>query len=197
MSTEEKITDDMEFMPTDDMGGFTLPREGKISDGNGVLMEFTGEIKECGAEGLSLGFELAWCEDDSAKTSIYAKTTTSQGMTRIVGIGTHSGVFDKIDAARKAKGKQGIRTETGAVRGKVLKDPKFQAQLRKEIVGCKVLCDITHKPAEAYEDKKTGETKPGYPKAEVGRIAPAPKGAKAVVAEGEKAAAGSDNEDWE
>jgi hypothetical protein len=158
---------------TDDMGGFTLPPIGSIAKGNGVLMCFTGEITVCGEDDSGLLFELEYADDPSAKAKIYCKTTAQAGLSKIVGIGRDSGVFDKIDKYRISNNKKPIQSSEGKVKAKTLMDPKFMNQMRKEIVGCSVLCTITHSPAKPYEDKETGEMKDGFPQANISKIAPA------------------------
>jgi hypothetical protein len=169
--SEKTLDPNAEIDGTDDMGGFELPRLGNIKEGTGVLMEFTGEIPNCGENDLSLGFELAEADDPSKKAKIFCKTTTNQGLSRIVGIGKDSGVFKKINDKRVAAGKKSILSETGTVKTKILQDKKFHEQLRAEIAGCKILCTITHSPAKPYEDKESGEMKEGFPQANIGKIA--------------------------
>ncbi len=198
--TERELDANEEIGGTDDMGGFELPPPGNISEGTGQLMEFTGEITDCGEDKTSLGFELEWAEDPSRKAWIYCKTTTQAGLTRIVGLGTNSGVFDKIDKKRKKANKKAIRSDEGKVVVKILKDPKFHAQLRQEIAGCQILCSITHSPAKAYKDKETGEEKEGFPKANITKIAAPGKAAKKAAAPDASASGGgtSDKEDdWD
>ncbi len=197
MSDSKELDPNEEIGGTDDMGGFELPPVGNIKDGTGTLMEFTGEIKECGEDDNSLGFALVWAEDSSRKANIFCKTTTSQGLNRIVGIGKSSGVFEKINAKRVKAGKTAILSEAGTVKTKILQDAKFHEQLRAEIEGCQILCNITHSPAKPYTDKVTGEEKDGFPQANIGKIAApgdAPK--KAGKAASTEKSSGDDDE-WE
>lgn len=170
------LDDGMEIGGSDDMGGFTLPPEGNIAKGTGVVMEFTGEIKKCvsaeGKEGLL--FDVVYIEDPSAKAKIYCSLENQSGLSKIVGIGRHSGVFDRIDKIRQANGKNPIQSPEGNVKVKILKDEKFHNQLRKEIVGNAVLCTITHSAATPYVDKD-GVTKDGFPQANITKIAPVVK----------------------
>jgi CDGSH-type Zn-finger protein len=203
MSTEE-LDLNAEIEGTEDMGGFEMPPEGNIEEGTGVLMEFTGEIKPCGEDDQSLGFELAWIDNPSAKARIFCKTTTNQGLGRIVGIGNASGVFKKIDAKRTKAGKSGILSEKGTVKTKILVEPKFQEQLRQEIEGCVVLCSISHSEAKPYTDKD-GVEKEGFPQANINKIT-SPKTvkktatAKATSKAADTESSGSDkadNDDWD
>jgi CDGSH-type Zn-finger protein len=184
------------------MGGFELPPLGNITDGTGTVMVFSGEIKVCGEDEKSLGFELGWDEDDSQKARIFIKTTSPQGLKRLMGIGTQSGVFEKINAKRVKAGKKPILSDKGTVKTKILQDAKFHEQLRQEIEGCKILCTITHSPAKPYEDKVSGEMKEGFPQANIGKIA-APgsvkKSTKAATEEsgGGGGGSGSDDDEWE
>lgn len=199
MATEKELDPNEEIDGTDDMGGFELPPVGDISKGTGTLMVFSGEIKNCGENDKSLGFELGWAEDPSQKARIFCKTTTPQGLGRIVGIGKTSGVFAKINAKRIAAGKSAIMSEDGKVKTKILQEPKFHEQLRAEIEGLQVICTITHSKATPYTDKVTGEEKEGFPQANIGKIA-APgsqiKATKAATTQAAGTDAGS-NEDWE
>ena len=170
--SNETLDPSQEIGGTDDMGGFELPPEGNIKDGNGTGMEFTGEIKVCGEDDKSLGFELAWIEDDSRKAKIFCKTITTQGLSRIVGIGQASGVFDKINTARLAAGKSSILSEKGTVKTKTLQNAQFHEQMRQEIKGLRILCTITHSDAKPYKDKISGEEKEGFAQANIGKIAP-------------------------
>ena len=138
----------MEISGTEDMGGFSMPPEGNIAKGTGVEMEFTGEIKMCGEDEDCLMFALTYVDDPSAKANIFCKTTTQSGLSKIVGIGRDSGVFDKIDKVRISKNKPPIQSSQGGVKVKVLADPKFHNQLRKEIEGCTILCSISHSEAK-------------------------------------------------
>ena len=170
--SDKTLDPNEEIGGTDDMGGFELPRLGNIKEGTGVLMEFSGEIPNCGENDLSLGFELGEADDPAKKTKIFCKTTTNQGLSRIVGIGKDSGVFKKINDKRVKAGKKSILSESGTVKTKILQDKKFHEQLRQEIAGCQILCTITHSPAKPYVDKD-GEEKEGFPQANIGKIAPA------------------------
>lgn len=166
-----------EIEASEDMGGFTLPPEGSIKDGAGVLMEFTGEIKSCvsdeGKKGLL--FDLFYSDDPSARAKVYCSLETQSGLKKIVGIGRDSGVFDKIDKKRIAKDKKPIQSSTGTVVVKILTDSKFHEQMRKEIEGCRILCTINHTEAKPYKDKDTGEEKEGFPQANISKIASAKK----------------------
>ncbi len=188
--TEEHIDENEELEGTDDMGGFELPPVGNIDKGTGVLMEFTGEIKECGENNESLGFELCSVDNPGAKARIFCKTTSTSGLKRIIGIGKNSGLFDKIEKKRKKAGKKSILGPKGGVVPKILRDSKFQDQMRNEIEGCTVLCTITHSEAKPYTDKETGEEKEGFPQANIGKIATPGKQKKAEA----KAPAGEDTE---
>lgn len=183
-----------EIEASEDMGGFTLPPEGKISDGSGVLMEFTGEIKLCGEDKDCLQFVLAYIDDPSAMANIFCKTSTQSGLSKIVGIGRDSGVFDKIDKKRIAKSKDPIQSADGKVKVKILDDAKFHEQMRKEIEGCRILCTINHTEAKPYVDKDTGETKEGFPQANISKIAP-PKAAKSVKTEKSEPSSSGDGGD--
>lgn len=166
-----ELNDADEIGGTTDMGGFNMPPEGSIKDGTAVLMCFTGEIKVCGDEEDGLLFESEYADDPSAKCNMYCKVTTQAGLTKIVGIGLESGVFDKIDKIRIAATppKQPIQSDKGTVKVKILTGPKFMAQMRKEIVGCSVYCTITHSEAKPYVDKE-GVTKDGFPQANISKI---------------------------
>jgi CDGSH-type Zn-finger protein len=172
MSDVKELDPNAEIGGTDDMGGFELPRLGKIKDGTGVLMEFTGEIKLSKKEN-GLIFHAADADDSSKKATIYCGLKDNKGLSQIVGIGKNSGVFEKINAKRIAAGKKSILSDNGTVKTKILQDAKFHEQLRAEIEGCKVICDITHSPAKPYKDEETGEEKEGFPNANIGKIAPA------------------------
>lgn len=188
-----------EIEASEDMGGFTLPPEGKISDGTGVLMEFTGEIKLCGPDEDCLMFVLGYIDDPSAIANIFCKISTQSGLSKIVGIGRDSGVFDKIDKKRIAKSKSPIQSSDGKVKVKILGDSKFHEQMRKEIEGCRILCTINHTEAKPYKDKDTGEEKEGSPQANISKIAP-PKSAKAVKtgkAESPNSESGGDEDEFE
>ena len=194
----ESIDDSMEISGTEDMGGFSMPPEGNIAKGTGVEMEFTGEIKMCGEDEDCLMFALTYVDDPSAKANIFCKTTTQSGLSKIVGIGRDSGVFDKIDKVRISKNKPPIQSAEGNVKVKVLTDPKFHNQLRKEIEGCTILCSISHSEAKPYVDKVTGETKEGFPNANISKIASAKKGkatAEKPAKESKPAAAAEDDSD--
>ena len=172
MSTEKELDPNAEISGTDDMGGFELPRVGKIKDGTGVLMEFTGEIKLSKKEN-GLIFHAGDADDLSKKATIYCGIKDNKGLSQIVGIGKNSGVFEKINKKRIAAGKKSIISDNGTVKTKILQDSRFHEQMRDEIKGCRVLCDITHSPAKPYTDEDTGEEKEGFPQANIGRIAPA------------------------
>jgi CDGSH-type Zn-finger protein len=172
MSDVKELDPNAEIGGTDDMGGFELPRLGKIKDGTGVLMEFTGEIKLSKKEN-GLIFHAADADDSSKKATIYCGLKDNKGLSQIVGIGKNSGVFEKINTKRIAAGKKSILSDNGTVKTKILQDAKFHEQLRAEIEGCKVICDITHSPAKPYKDEETGEEKEGFPNANIGKIAPA------------------------
>lgn len=198
MSDVKELDPNAEVGGTDDMGGFELPRLGKIKDGTGVLMEFTGEIKLSKKEN-GLIFHAGDADDSSKKATIYCGIKDNKGLSQIVGIGKASGVFEKINAKRLKAGKKSILSETGTVKTKILQDGKFHEQMRAEIVGCKVLCDITHSPAEAYTDDD-GVEKDGFPQANIGKIAPADtKVEKTAVAAGNEKAAGdtAPDDEWE
>ncbi len=201
MSNPEVLDPNAEIMGTDDMGGFELPPVGDIKDGTGVIMVFTGEIADCGENNQSLGFELGYVDDPSRKARVFCKTTTSQGLSRIVGLGKNSGVFKKINDKRVKGGKTSILTANGGVKTKILQDAKFHAQLRAEIEGCTLLCTITHSDAKPYTDKETGEEKEGFPQANITKTAPADaKAATKATAKGATVtpdAAGGDEEEWE
>jgi len=205
MATEREVDPNEEIGGTTDMGGFVLPPEGNVKEGTGTLMEFTGEISECGPDKKSLGFELGWAEDLSQKAHIYIKWTSPQGLARLVGIGQQSGLFDKIDKKRAEKGKKPIQSEKGTVKSKILMDPVFHEQMRSEIEGLQVLCSITHKPAEPYTDKETGMEKEGFPKADIGMLVN-PKNAPKATQKTENAKAATSapdagesdaDDDWE
>lgn len=164
-----------EIEASEDMGGFTLPPEGSIKDGTGIVMEFTGEITLCGEDKDCLQFVLSYIDDPSAIANIFCKTSSQSGLSKIVGIGRDSGVFNKIDKKRIAKNKSPIQTADGKVKVKILTDSKFHEQMRKEIVGCRILCNINHTEAKPYKDKKTGELKEGFPQANISKIAPVEK----------------------
>ncbi len=182
MSTQE-LDPNAEIGGTNDMGGFELPPVGDIKDGTGTAMEFTGEIKVCGEDEKSLGFELGWIEDEARKAKIFCKTITTQGLSRIVGIGQASGVFEKINASRLAAGKSAILSDKGTVKTKTLQNASFHEQLRQEIKGLRILCTITHSDAKPYKDKVTQEEKEGFAQANIGKIAPyAGKGQAAQTA---------------
>lgn len=191
---------------SEDMGGFTLPPEGNIVKGSGVLMEFTGEIKLCGPDKDCLQFMLVYTDDLSAMANIFCKTSTQAGLAKIVGIGRDSGVFDKIDKKRISQNKTPIQSSDGKVKVKILTDSKFHEQLRKEIEGCKILCTITHTEAKPYVDKESGETKEGFPQANISKIASAKKAATNVTSQKNTANAtkdksgdnaGGDDEEWD
>jgi len=168
----EELDGSLEITGTDDMGGFSLPPEGNIEKGTGVHMVFNGEIKECGNDEKGRQFELVYVDDSNAKARLYCDSTSQAGLSKLVGIGSDSGAFDKIDKKRIAGGKKPIQSPEGNVVVKVLTGPKFLNQLRKEINGCSVLCSINISPAKPYKDKKSGETKEGYPQANITKIAP-------------------------
>lgn len=165
----DSIDDAMDIEGTEDMGGFSLPPIGNIAKGTGVLMCFTGEITVCGDEEDGLLFEVEYAEDPSAKAKIYCNVTKQAGLSKIVGIGRESGVFDKIDKVRIAGGKKPIQSAEGAVKVKILTGPKFMNQMRKEIIGCSVYCTISHAEAKPYEDKN-GITKDGFAQANISKI---------------------------
>ena len=200
MSDTKELDPNAEIDGTDDMGGFELPRCGKIKDGTGVLMEFTGEIK-LSKKGNGLIFHAEDADDLNKKATIYCGTKDNKGLSQIVGIGKASGVFEKINAKRLAAGKKSILSETGTVKTKILQEPKFHEQMRQEIVGCKVLCDITHSPAKPYIDDETGEEKEGFPNANIGKIASADTKvetpAKAAVTSAAATEIAPDDEEWE
>lgn len=202
MTIEKELDPNEEIQGTDDMGGFELPPVGNIADGTGVRMIFTGEIADCGEGNKSLGFELAYEDDTSRKTKIFCKTTTTQGLSRVVGLGKNSGVFKKINDKRVKAGKTSILTASGGVKTKILQDAKFHNQLRAEIEGCILLCTITHSDAKPYKDKDSGEMKEGFPQANITKTAPA-EGSAATKATAKDAAvsspdaASNDAEEWE
>lgn len=201
MSTEKALDPNAEIGGTDDMGGFELPRLGKIKDGTGVLMEFTGEIKLSKKEN-GLIFHAADADDSGKKATIYCGIKDNKGLSQIVGIGKASGVFEKINAKRIAAGKQSILSEAGTVKTKLLQNTKFHEQMRAEIEGCRVLCDITHSPAEPYTDDD-GVEKEGFPQANIGKIAPAdtkvekPAAAAANSAAAKDTAPAGTDDEWE
>lgn len=158
---------------SDDMGGFTLPPEGNITKGTGVKMEFTGEIKSCVSKESKKGllFDLVYYDDPSARARVYCSIDSQPGLAKIVGIGRESGVFNKIDKKRIAQNKTPIQSSDGKVKVKILTDLKFHEQLRKEIAGCTIICTINHTEAKPYVDKETGETKEGFPQANISKIA--------------------------
>ncbi len=171
MSTEKELDPNAEIEGTEDMGGFELPRTGNIKAGTGVLMEFT-DIKLSKKEN-GLVFHAGDADDLSRKATIYCGFKDNKGLSQIVGIGKASGVFKKINDKRIAAGKKSILSDKGTVKTKILQDKKFHEQIRQEIEGCRVLCDITHSPAKPYKDEETGEEKEGFPNANIGKIAPA------------------------
>jgi CDGSH-type Zn-finger protein len=187
MTEEKQLDPNAEIEGTEDMGGFELPRVGSMKGGDPVLMEFTGEIKLSKKEN-GLIFHAGDADDLSRKATIYCGIKDNKGLSQIVGIGKASGVFEKINTKRVKAGKKSILSESGTVKTKILQDAKFHEQLRQEIEGCRVLCDITHSPAKPYTDEDTGEEKEGFPQANIGKIAPA----DAKVEGKTKAAAGSD-----
>lgn len=191
MSTEKELDPNAEIDGTDDMGGFELPRLGNIKAGTGVLMEFTGEIKLSKKEN-GLIFHAGDADDLSRKATIYCGIKDNKGLSQIVGIGKASGVFEKINTKRVAAGKKSILSATGTVKTKILQDAKFHEQLRAEIEGCRVLCDITHSPAKPYTDEETGEEKEGFPQANIGKIAPADTKVDTKAATASKAGAASE-----
>ena len=200
MTTE--LDKNEEIGGSNDMGGFALPPEGNIAKETGVRMEFTGEIKLCGADNDCLQFILAYVDDPTAKANIFCKTSAQAGLTKIVGIGRDSGVFNKIDKKRIAQNKTPIQTSDGKVKVRILTDPKFHEQLRKEIEGCAILCTITHSEAKAYVDKDSGETKEGFPQANISKIAPAggkftPNTPGTPATEEKSVTAKEDDEDWD
>jgi len=168
---------------SEDMGGFSLPPEGNIAKGSGVLMEFTGDITLCGEDKDCLMFDLCYTDDPSAKARIFCKTSTQAGLSKIVGIGRDSGVFNKIDKKRISQNKAPIQSADGKVKVKILTDSKFHEQLRKEIAGCTILCTITHSEAKPYTDKETGEEKEGFPQANISKIAPSNSKAAPTLSE--------------
>ena len=180
-----------------DVGGFSLPPEGNIAKGRGVLMEFTGEIKLCGDAEDCLMFVLSYADDPSAKANIFCKVSTQAGLSKIVGIGRDSGVFDRIDKKRLKANKTPIQSSDGKVKVKVLTDPKFHEQMRKEIEGCSVLCSINHTEAKPYKDKDTGEEKEGYPNANISKIASAKNGQVNAAQPSQKSSEGDDGDDDE
>lgn len=171
MSEGKALDPNAEIEGTEDMGGFELPRCGNIKAGTGVLMEFSGEIK-LSKKGNGLVFHAGDADDTSKKATIYCGIKDNKGLSQIVGIGKASGVFEKINAKRIAAGKKSILSDTGTVKTKILQDAKFHEQMRAEIEGCRVLCDITHSPATPYTDDD-GVEKEGFPNANIGKIAPA------------------------
>lgn len=171
MSEEKALDPNSEIDGTDDMGGFELPRVGSIKAGTGVLMEFTGEIKLSKKEN-GLIFHAGDADDLTRKATIYCGIKDNKGLSQIVGIGKASGVFEKINNKRINAGKKSILSDKGTVKTKILQDAKFHEQLRAEIEGCRVLCDITHSPATPYTDDD-GVEKEGFPQANIGKIAPA------------------------
>ncbi len=171
MSENKELDPNAEIDGTDDMGGFELPRCGKIKDGTGVLMEFTGEVK-LSKKKNGLVFHAGDADDMSKKATIYCGLKDNKGLSQMVGIGKASGVFAKINEKRKKAGKKSILSDTGMVKTKILQDTRFHEQLSQEIAGCRILCDITHSPAVPYTDDD-GNEKEGFPNANIGKIAPA------------------------
>ncbi|RLC36617.1 hypothetical protein DRH27_04965, partial [Candidatus Falkowbacteria bacterium] len=167
----KELDPNAEIGGTDDMGGFELPRCGNIKAGTGVLMEFSGEIK-LSKKKNGLIFHAGDADDTSKKATIYCGIKDNKGLSQIVGIGKASGLFEKINSKRIAAGKKSILSETGTVKTKTLQNPQFHEQMRAEIEGCRVLCDITHSPATPYTDDD-GVEKEGFPNANIGKIAPA------------------------
>ncbi len=200
MSETKALDPNAEIDGTDDMGGFELPDCGKIKDGTGVLMEFSGEIK-LSKKGNGLVFHAGAADDTSKKATIYCGTKDNKGLSMIVGIGKASGVFEKINSKRIAAGKKSILSDKGTVKTKILQDPRFHEQMRQEIKGCQVLCDITHSPATPYIDEDTGIEKEGFPNANIGKIAPADTKvetpAKAAAATTAASDTAPDDEEWE
>jgi hypothetical protein len=194
--SEEVIDPNMEIEGTNDMGGFELPPEGNIENGTGKVMVFTGEIKECGKDKKSLGFELGWDGDLSQKARIFIKTTSPQGLKRFVGLGTCSGVFKKINEKRIRAGKTPILSEKGGIKPKVLQAPNFHEQLRQEIEGCKILCTITHSKAKDWTDEE-GVEHEGLPQANIKTIAPVGSVSKATKAATETVGAAGSDDDWD
>ena len=199
MSDVKDLDPNTEIGGTNDMGGFELPREGKISEGTGVLMEFTGEIK-MSKKGNGLIFHAGDADDMSKKATIYCGLKDNRGLSQIVGIGKASGVFAKINAKRLEAGKKSIVSATGTVKTKILQDAKFHEQMRQEIKGCKVLCDISHSPAKPYIDED-GNEKEGFENANIGKIAPADTKqetpAKVASTKAANTDTAPDDEDWE
>jgi hypothetical protein len=199
MSDVKALDPNAEIEGTEDMGGFELPRCGNIKAGTGVLMEFTGEIK-MSKKGNGLVFHAGDADDTSKKATIYCGIKDNKGLAQIVGIGKASGVFAKINAKRLAAGKSSILSEKGTVKTKTLQNEKFHEQMRDEIGGCRVLCDITHSPATPYTDDD-GVEKEGFPNANIGKIAPADtkQVAPAKAAAGDKAASETAlaDDEWE
>ena len=174
-----------EISSSDDMGGFTLPPEGNILKGTGVKMQFTGEIKDSKPDGKGLTFKLVYCDDPTARANIYCNNQQT-GLAKIVGIGKHSGLFDKIDKIRIARGKTPIQSANGNVTVKILMDSKFRQQMRKEIEGLAILCTINHTEAKPYKDEDTGEEKEGFPQANISKIASVNKKLPTAAASNEK-----------
>jgi hypothetical protein len=198
MSADKELDPNAEIEGTNDMGGFELPRLGKISEGTGVLMEFTGEIK-LSKKGNGLIFHAGDADDSSRKATIYCGIKDNRGLSQIVGIGKASGVFEKINVKRLAAGKKSILSEKGTVKTKLLQNAKFHEQMRAELEGCRVLCDITHSPATPYKDEDTGEEKEGFPQANIGKIVPPdtkqePAAAKAAAGAADKETAPEDDD---
>jgi len=198
--SERELDPNAEIGGTDDMGGFELPRCGKIKDGTGVLMEFTGEIK-LSKKKNGLVFHAGDADDPSKKATIYCGLKDNRGLSQIVGIGKASGVFEKINAKRAAAGKKPLLSESGTIKTKTLQNDKFHEQMRQEIVGCRVLCDITHSPPKPYKDEETGEEKEGFANANIGKIAPADTKVETPAKAAATTAAGTDtapnDEEWE
>lgn len=160
-------------------GNFSLPPEGDIDKGTGVLMQFTGVVEPAKKNPDNWGFEVAYIDDPNAKTRIYTDGTKQAGLIKRVDIGVMSGVFDRMDKKRAAQGKPGTRDEKGEVAIKTLTHPDFMEQLKTEIEGLRILCSIKHTPAKPYKDDD-GVEKEGFPNANVNKIAAA--GLKQVVA---------------
>lgn len=154
-------------------GGFTMPPEGDIDKGTGVLMQFTGVIEPSKKNPENWGFEVAYIDDPNAKTRIYTDGTKQAGLIKRVDIGVMSGVFDRIDKKRKAQGKPGTRDADGEVAITTLVHDDFREQLKTEIEGLRILCTIKHTPGKPYKDEESGEEKQGYDNANVNKIAPA------------------------
>lgn len=193
MSTEKELDPNAEIGGTDDMGGFELPRVGSMKAGNPVLMEFTGEIKLSKKENGVI-FHIGDADNLSRKATIYCGIKDNKGLSQIVGIGKASGVFEKINAKRVKAGKKSILSDNGTVKTKILQDVKFHEQMRQEIEGCRVLCDITHSPAKPYTDEETGEEKEGFPQANIGKIYPIDAKVEGKPAAGNSEVAPEDND---